>query len=370
MPLTQVKTSNLDTTNSLFFRNRIINGAMTIDQRNAGASVTISSGSSYTLDRWNFEIAQSSKISVQRNAGSVTPPPGFTNYLGITSLSAYSVLSGDYFSVRQLIEGLNISDLAWGTASAKTVTISFWVRSSLTGTFGGAIKNGDSDYNYPFSYTITSSNTWEQKKITIAGPTSGTWYTTATAGLQLYIGLGTGSQYGNGTAGAWTTSNFITVSGATSVVGTNGATFYITGVQLEVGTAATAFEYRPFTTELQLCQRYYEKSYDIGVVPGTNAVNGYIISPTGTNTVVNNVVFNGPSYKVNKRISSPTIVIYGYSGGTSRVSGASTGADLAASSGILNSTGESTFSVYNNSGSTLTTNSLGVIYHFTSSAEL
>jgi hypothetical protein len=258
MPLTQIRTSNLDTTNSLFFRNRIINGDMRIDQRNAGASVTLSSGSIYTIDRWNFELSQASKISVQQNAGSVTPPPGFTNYLGITSLSAYSVLSGDYFSFRQLIEGYNVADLGWGTANAKTITVSFWVRSSLTGTFGGAIKNGDSNYNYPFSYTINSANTWEQKSIIIAGPTSGTWNNTTSAGLQLYIGLGTGSQYGNGTAGAWTTSNFVTVTGATSVVGTNGATFYITGVQLEVGTAATAFERRPYGTELQLCQRYCE----------------------------------------------------------------------------------------------------------------
>jgi hypothetical protein len=135
------------------FKNRIINGAMQIDQRNAGASVT-PVASAYTLDRWQAAISQGSKFSVQQNAGSVTPPLGFTNYLGVTSTSAYSVLASDFLVLRQFIEGLNVSDLAWGTANAATVTLSFWVRSSLTGTFGGAIQNNGATRSYPFNYTI------------------------------------------------------------------------------------------------------------------------------------------------------------------------------------------------------------------------
>jgi hypothetical protein len=130
-------------------RNRIINGAMVIDQRNAGASVTPTDGQ-YTLDRWTFGVAQASKLTVQQNAGSVTPPVGFTNYLGVTSSSAYSVLTGDYFIARQNIEGFNTADLNWGTANASSVTLSFWVRSSLTGTFGGAIQNSAGNRAYPF----------------------------------------------------------------------------------------------------------------------------------------------------------------------------------------------------------------------------
>jgi len=240
-------------------KNRIINGAMVIDQRNAGASVTITSDGLYTLDRWQaYSDVGTSKYSVQQNAGSVTPPVGFTNYLGVTSLATTSVGSADYYMLSQKIEGYNVADLGFGTANAKTVTLSFWVRSSLIGTFGGAIQNNAGNRSYPFTYTISVANTWEYKTVTIAGDTSGTWTTTNTAGIILRIGLGVGST-SSGTAGAWAGATYYSATGATSVVGTNGATFYITGVQLEVGSQATGFEYRQYTNELQLCQRYYFK---------------------------------------------------------------------------------------------------------------
>ena len=238
------------------FKNRIINGGMVIDQRNAGASVTNTASDTYTLDRWKYYANQASKYTVQQNAGSVTPPVGFTNYLGVTSLSAYSVPADEIYIIRQVIEAYNMADLNWGTANAKTVTLSFWVRSSLTGTFGGTLAANAQNYTYPFSYTISSANTWEQKSITIAGPTSGTWLTTNGAGIIMAFGLGVGSTY-SGTAGSWTASAVYSSTGATSVVGTNGATWYITGVQLEVGTTATNFDFRSYGTELQLCQRYY-----------------------------------------------------------------------------------------------------------------
>ena len=243
-------------TPSVNMKNRIINGAMVIDQRNAGASVSTSSGTSvFTLDRWQAYYSATSKYTVQQNAGSVTTPVGFTNYLGVTSSSAYSVGSGDYFLLAQRIEGYNVADLGWGTANAKTVTLSFWVRSSLTGTFGGSVLNSANNRSYPFTYTISSANTWEYETITIAGDTTGTWLTTNGSGLEVFFGLGVGSTY-SGTAGAWNANTNYSATGATSVVGTNGATFYITGVQLEVGSTATSFDYRPYGTELALCQRY------------------------------------------------------------------------------------------------------------------
>jgi hypothetical protein len=249
--------TNLGLDGFVNMKNRIINGAMVIDQRNAGASVTPSN--TYTLDRWTAYASQTSKYTVQQNAGSVTPPAGFTNYLGVTSSSAYSITSSDIFIVRQFIEGYNIADLGFGTANAKTVTLSFWVRSSLTGTFGGSFTNSAENRAYPFTYTISTANTWEQKSVTIAGDTSGTWLTTNGTGIGVVFGLGVGSTY-SGTAGAWAGSAYYSATGATSVVGTNGATFYITGVQLEVGTQATSFEYRQYGTELQLCQRYYYRN--------------------------------------------------------------------------------------------------------------
>jgi len=238
------------------FKNRIINGAMVIDQRNAGASVTPTTSGTYTLDRWQSILTQTSKYSVEQTITGVSAPVGFTDYLGVTSLSSYAIVTGDIFAIRQHIEGFNSADLGWGTANAQTITISFWVRSSLTGTFGGSINNSAFNRSYPFTYTVSSANTWEQKTITIAGDTSGTWLTNNSAGIVLGFSLGSGATY-TGTAGSWSGSTFTSATGATSVVGTNGATFYITGVQLEKGSTATSFDYRPYTTELQLAQRYY-----------------------------------------------------------------------------------------------------------------
>jgi len=262
------------------FRNRIINGGMTIDQRNAGASVTpTTANTTFSVDRWLCNASQASKYTVQQNAGSVTPPVGFVNYMGVTSSSAYSITSSDYFFLEQDIEGLNCGDLGWGTANAKTVTLSFWVYSSLTGTFGASLRNSSGGRSYPFSYTISAANTWEYKTVTIAGDTSGTWLTTNGIGIRLSYSIGSGSNWA-GTAGAWNSDNDWTVSGAVSVVGTNGATFYITGVQLEVGSTATSFDYRPYGTELALCQRYYQAFFGpttTGIGNGSTNVNDVVI---------------------------------------------------------------------------------------------
>jgi hypothetical protein len=239
---------------SSVMRNRIINGQMVLDQRNAGASVTANDGV-FGVDRFGFSMVASSKGTSQQSS---VAPSGFINSLLFTSSAATSVSSTDFYSLYQRIEGFNTADLAWGTANAKTVTLSFWVRSSLTGIFGGAITNSAFNRSYPFTYTISAANTFEYKTVTIAGDTTGTWLTNNGIGMLVQFGLGVGSTL-SGTAGAWSASGLISATGATSVVGTNGATFYITGVQLEVGTQATSFEYRQYQQELALCQRYYVK---------------------------------------------------------------------------------------------------------------
>jgi hypothetical protein len=298
------------------FKNRILNGSMVLDQRNAGASQTPTNGA-YMLDRYAINVSQTSKLTQQQNAGAVTPPAGFTKYMGFTSSSAYSVLTGDYFAFYQAIEGLNVADFAWGTASAATVTLSFWVRSSLTGAFGGSLRNGTAARSYPFSYTINAANTWEQKSVTIAGDTSGTWSTDNGVGILVGFSLGTGSNF-NGTVNTWGAGNFIQPSGSTSVVGTNGATFYITGVQLEKG-STTSFDYRPYGIELALCQRYFEKSYDISVAPGTATSNGeymfwygYGANSSGSST--NGIeCWTNYLFKVQKR-ATVTVVTYDVAG--------------------------------------------------------
>jgi hypothetical protein len=276
---------------------------MVIDQRNAGASVTPTSTGvlNYTLDRWAAVVSQSSKYSVQQNAGSVTPPSGFKNYLGVTSLAATSLGASDYFYLAQKIEGYNVADLGFGTASAKTITVSFWVRSSLTGTFGCSISNASENRFYPFTYTISAANTWEYKTVTIPGDTLGTWASTTSTGIQLIFGLGIGTTY-SATAGAWGSGSY-GATGATSVVGTNGATFYLTGVQLEVGTQATTFTTAggSYGAELQLCYRYCYALYK-----GDNIYYGMAFYYNSTN------VRTQIQFPVNMR-TKPTINYTGYS---------------------------------------------------------
>jgi len=361
--------------NSTFgFKNRIINGAMVIDQRNAGASVTVTNAGLFSVDRWETYGSPSSKFSAQQNAGSVTPPVGFTNYLGCTSLSAYTLGATDQELIDQPIEGLNVYDLAWGTANAQPITISFWVRSSLTGTFGGSVQNNAANRCYPYSYTISSANTWEYKTITIAGDTTGTWLTTNGVGLRLYISLGTGSTY-SATAGVWNSTSYITsVTGAVSVVGTSGATFYITGVQLEVGTQATSFDFRDYGRELILCQRYYETNFSGVAVPSVNYY-GYVTYGLGTQTLfggssTNQQIYGQVYFCVVKR-ATPTISIYGYASNTlTSCSGGWSGNDLGAGTGTLNTAAKDGFSLYNSTGSNVTSNGYGVIFNFAASAEL
>jgi hypothetical protein len=239
--------------NTFGFKNRLINSAMVIDQRNAGASVSATAGGQYFLDRWSCGISAGSKFTVQQSS---TAPAGFNQSSLITSSTAWSLGASDDATYYQYIEGYNIADLGFGSASASTVTLSFWVRSSLTGTFGGILSNTSTRF-YPFTYTINAANTFEQKTITIAGDTSGTWLTTTGIGLQVAFSLAAGSSK-VGTAGAWTgVAAYQGATGQTNILATNGATWYVTGVQLEKGSTATSFDYRPYGTELQLCYRYY-----------------------------------------------------------------------------------------------------------------
>jgi hypothetical protein len=247
---------------------------MRIDQRNAGASVTINATANiYTIDRFRCRGETSDGVyTCQQDSDA---PNGFTKSAKITVTTAdASLAAGQIYAFQQLIEGFNTADLAWGTASAKTVTLSFWVKSSVTGTFGGSFRNSASDRSYPFTYTISVADTWEYKTITIAGDTSGTWLTTNGVGIILTLGFGVSSTV-SGTAGAWSGSNFVSATGATNLMATSGATFYITGVQLEQNTSATPFERRLYNQELANCQRYFFRctNYPMGVT--LNSSNAY-----------------------------------------------------------------------------------------------
>lgn len=295
-----------------FQRNKLINGAMKIDQRNNGALIT-PTNSQYSVDRWQALLTQAGKFQLQQTAVTPGSGPASSNELTATSTSAYAVVSTDTFGISQPIEADNISELDFGTAAAKPVTISFWVESSLTGTFGGAIQNYAQNRSYPFTFSIPVANTRTLITVTLPGDTGGTWVLSGAAGgMRLTIGLGSGSTF-SGTAGAWVTGNIQSVTGAVSVVGTNAATFRITDVQLETGTIATPVEQRQFATELALCQRYCYNSnpanvgnatFAVGFIQGANLFSGVTFFPvamraaptlTALGTASNYDVFAGNS---------------------------------------------------------------------------
>lgn len=293
-------------------RNRIINGAMMIDQRQLGVQNSPSNASAYTVDRWKM-YSTASKFSVQQ---STLAPPGFKNSLLITSLSAYTPGATEEFEVYQYIEGLNMADFAWGTSSASPMTISFWVRSSLTGTFGGAFKNGAGTRTFPYSYTINQANTWEYKTIVIPGETTGVWTIDNTAQFQLFFDIGTGSTYKQ-PAGSWTTNFANGPTGGTNLISTNGATLYITGVQIEKGSVATPFENRLYGQELALCQRYYN------IVPssGSSWFAGVCWS---TNRVLSALQANGPWMRATPTVSCPANTFVWFHGGGAYTSSVTT----------------------------------------------
>jgi hypothetical protein len=298
--------------NSTAFKNRIINGGMVIDQRNGGATVSAVTNNVYLLDRYRYTASNSmsGKFNFAQNLNSVTPPVGFSYYSGFQTATTYSVSGSDLSVYEQIIEGYNISDLAFGTASAKAFTISFWVYSSLTGTFGGCLKNAGYSYSYPFTYSIPTANTWTYITINVTAPTGSSWNSTNGVGLRIMFGLGAGSTASGTANNTWQSADYYSATGAVSVVGTSGATFYITGVQLEVGTQATSFDFRDYGRELALCQRYYETFF------GT--AGAYIIivfqAISGSN------VTGGGSFKVTKRASASialigNVYINGYNNG-------------------------------------------------------
>jgi hypothetical protein len=301
-----ITATSVNTNNTFGFKNRIINGAMMIDQRNAGASVTFDATNKYVTDRF-FGF---SNVGTTTSQQSTDAPSGFINSLLVTQATGGSVVSSSYLAIQQRIEGFNVADLGFGTASAKTVTLSFWVRSSITGTFSVAMLNSAENRSYVTDYTINSANTWEQKKITVAGDTSGTWLTNNGVGISLVWNLGYGSTYTTSTLNSWIGSGaYGSTTATTSFATTSGATFYITGVQLEVGSTATSFDYRPYETELVLCQRYYEKSFDQTTKPVQNfgSIQGGLC--TGVYSTSANTALATATFAAEKR-ASPTITTF------------------------------------------------------------
>jgi hypothetical protein len=255
----------------LGFRNKIINGNMAISQRGTSAISNAAATNTYGTDRWHLYGSSASKMTITQSTTNPTGQ-GFSNSTLVTSSAATTPASGDYYGVRQYIEGYNMADLAWGTSGAKPVVVSFWVRSSIAGTYSLALHNGSSNRTLVSTYTISAVDTWEKKIVYInAGDTGGTWETGNGIGLAVWFDLGSGTS-ANGTAGAWTAGLPTRTSGSSNWIGTSGATFYITGVQLEQNYQPTPFEQRPIGVELELCHRYFQRIIDpagVGVTQGS-----------------------------------------------------------------------------------------------------
>jgi hypothetical protein len=343
--------------NASSFKNRIINGDMNIDQRNNGAAVTSASG--YIADRWS--VATFAPNGGAYTAQQITDAPvGFRNSLRVTTTATPSSNADQFFQMFQPIEGFNVADFLLGTANAITFTLSFWVKSSLTGTFCAAFTNNQSTTrSYISTYTINAANTWEYKTITVQGDTSGvgTWGTTNGQGLAVFFDLGSGTTQEASAVNTWQTGNFRRVSGAVRVIGTNGATFQVTGVQLEVGTVATSFDFVSYGTELALCQRYYQSTYS------TNLINNIAFTGIASNLAVGSVF-----WKVSMRAAPTTTVRADSSSANGTVRNSSNGVVVSSSFNFNGNVG--TEGVGFIQGSTGLTSGQMYDFQYTASAEL
>lgn len=352
--------------NSMGFRNRILNGDMRLDQRNAGASISVPGGDgNYCLDRWRLQRGGGAGTMTVQQVTSA--PTGFSHAIKFTVTGSSTPAAGDYYTVGQLLEGFNTADLAWGTASAQNITLSFWINSSVTGTYSASIYNwGGTSNAYPATFTVNAANTWEYKTVTIPGATSGTWPTNNTGSFYFRIDLGSGANFSTATANAWNTSGLFRTNGSVNFISNASATLLMTGVQLEAGSVATPFERIDYGRQLAMCQRYYEKSYDIGTAPGTGTTTSRVTTAGNAGATTTGYIEGYLGWKVNKR-GAPTVTIYDMAGASGKCTRLSTGIGTSNNQTVATSvegeTGCSVFSSGSASGNCLQ-------LHYTASSEL
>ena len=302
-------------------QNMVNNGGMTVSQR-YGTSENTPSNNGHTLDQMRYDLSQSSKFKVQQVTDA---PAGFSHSMKVTSLSSYTSGANDYFLLQTFIEGTDSARLDWGTANAQTVTLSFYVKSSITGVHACGIRNQNYTRGNTQTYTINNANTWERKTVTFTGDTSGTWLTSTNSGLKINFDLGSGSNFQASSTGTWLGTNDFITSNSVKVLATNGATWYITGIQLQVGEIATPFEHLPFSEQLRRCERYYEVHWQ-----NTNATNPAGSHNDGYNAIAAGVNLGSYSYFAFKyrtlKRSSPAIS----HGGKFRIIGGGSGSNKVA----------------------------------------
>ena len=354
-------TGTFATENSLGMRNMIINGNMAIDQRYAGASVTATSTTT-VVDRLQMYAANITNAQTYQQV--TDAPAGFNNSFKVTNSSTTQSGTNALYSPRQKIEGFNTAHLNWGTSDAQTVTLSFWVKASVTGTYPATLTNNNFSRSFVTSYTVSVANTWEYKTITIAGDTSGAWNVNNTTGINVMLSLDVEPAYQTSTVDAWQTANVRATSSDVHFLANASATWQITGLQLEAGTTATPFENLQYGQQLLLCQRYFEKSYSIGSsIPTSTALGSVSLF---TSSTANNYMVGSRPFVVSKR-AAPTMVIYSPSGTAGTIADGNT-TNLGA--GAANQIGTAGFALQNTSGGVITPAGNLIYFHFTASAEL
>jgi len=287
-------------------RNLIINGKFSIFQRGTGAT-TVNGNDVFAADRFKGWANGGGTYTVEQSTDVPNNEFEYSAKLTNTGVDS-SVAAGDNYRWATDIEGYNVSQLGYGHSDAKAVTLSFWVKSSLAGTYCGALYSTTASRHYIYEYTISSANTWEKKTITVSsGDTTGSWNKTNGNGLRIYWGFGSGSTY-QGTAGAWTAGEKWETSNQAAWIGSASATFFITGVQLELGETATPFEHRSYGDELARCQRYFYNFADgsvdsdapisVGTYYSTNIIYSGVKLPVTMRAAPTLVTASGTSYYV------------------------------------------------------------------------
>ena len=298
------------------YRNIIINGDMSIAQRGTSFSSISSGNSNYPVDRFRTNVNTAGTWTISQDT-TVPTGQGFAKSFKMDCTTANASLSaGSYIVIQQLVEAQNLQYLKFGTSSAESLTLSFWVRSNKTGTYICEINSSDSNRAFSKSYTIDSADTWEKKTITYPGDTTGVINNDNGVGLEFNFWLVAGSDFTSGTlATSWSSlTNANRAAGQTvNLADSTANEWYMTGLQLEAGTTASDFEFLPYDVNLQRCERYYYKTYPQGTSPGTPGWDGSFIMVAHANQ---SYVSNTVEFPVEMR-TKPTITSYSGDTGTS-----------------------------------------------------
>ena len=292
-----------------FGDNLIINGDMRIGQR--GYTFVSPTNTDYTLDRWMWTQVGQGAVTVARyNSGQGINDKHYNDLRVDVTTADTSLLATDIYLIRQKIEGRMLTDSGWGAASAQDMTLSFVSNHTLAGTYCVALRNETLDRSYIAEYTQASGDTWEQQEITIPGDVTGTWDRGTGIGIELNWIIATSpTSSWVGTADSWTSTNDLNTANQVNGMGSTSYNFRLANVKLEYGSAATSFVSRPFSVELDMCRRYYEKSYNLGVTPGTVTALGadwIIISGIAVST---HLCGHALHFQTNKR-AAPAVTCY------------------------------------------------------------